>query len=100
MATRKKVKRKSRAKTIGTGVAKSRAKQRVPKKKKSKALLSDGLPTYTWLAQSTAWGGYNQYPDWNIKQGATGTLCKLSVDSDQAKATYGGFKVAWAGLTL
>src|SRR5262249_46593538 len=34
-------------------------------------LLSHQRVKYTWLAQSTGWGGYKTFASWNIKQGPT-----------------------------
>jgi Domain of unknown function (DUF1906) len=47
----------------------------------------------TWLAQSTKWGGYKTFNNWNIKQGPTKTT-PFDYDTNEAKAEYGGFKVS------
>jgi len=56
-------------------------------------LLTHGLATFTWLAQSSGWRGFGAFKNWNIKQGATKSLCTLDVDLDSAVAQYGGFRV-------
>jgi hypothetical protein len=55
-------------------------------------LLSHGRVTFTWLAQSTGWGGFKTFKNWNIKQGPSAKK-PIGPDLDEAKASYGGFKV-------
>lgn len=53
-------------------------------------LLNHGRVTYTWLAQSTGWGGYKTFKAWNIKQGPTQSA-PFDLDTDQAIPNYGGW---------
>ena len=55
-------------------------------------LLAHQRVTYTWVAQSTGWGGYKTFTNWNIKQGPTKSK-PFDFDTDQAKPNYGGFSV-------
>lgn len=55
-------------------------------------LLGHGRVTHTWLAQSTGWGGYKTFNNWNIKQGKTVSK-PFDFDLDEAKLSYGGFTV-------
>jgi hypothetical protein len=55
-------------------------------------LLAHQRVTYTWLAQSTGWGGYKTFANWNIKQGPVQKK-PFDFDTDQAKPNYGGFTV-------
>src|SRR5262249_49557316 len=55
-------------------------------------LLGHGRVQYTWLAQSSKWGGYKTFRDWNIKQGKT-VQKPFDLDLNQAKRNYGGFSV-------
>ena len=65
-------------------------------------LLSQGRVTRTWLALSTKWSGYNSFAAWDIKQGGADLGIKGlnykpdglgDYDSDEAKPSFGGFKV-------
>jgi hypothetical protein len=56
-------------------------------------LLSHQRATYTWLAQSTGWGGYKTFANWNIKQGPTRGK-PFDYDPDEAKQEFGGFVVS------
>ena len=55
-------------------------------------LLAHQRVRYTWLAQSTKWGGYKTFSSWNIKQGPT-KKTPFDFDSNEAKPSYGGFAV-------
>jgi hypothetical protein len=53
-------------------------------------LSGHGRVTYTWLAQSTGWGGYNTFTNWNIKQGPVVNQ-PFDHDTNNANPGYGGF---------
>jgi hypothetical protein len=55
-------------------------------------LLSHGRVTYTWMAQSTGWGGYKTFKNWNILQGPSRKK-PFDYDTDQAKDNFGGFTI-------
>jgi hypothetical protein len=53
--------------------------------------LARGLATYTWLAMSSGWRGYD-FPDWNIRQSAGTTYGIIDVDFDEsAGIDFGAF---------
>jgi hypothetical protein len=56
-------------------------------------LLSHERVKYTWLAQSTKWGGFKTFNNWNIKQGPSKTT-PFDYDIDEAKSNYGGFTIS------
>jgi Domain of unknown function (DUF1906) len=56
-------------------------------------MLARSVASYTWLAQSTGWRGYNDFKSWNIKQHQETSVCSLDVDTDEATSDYGGFRV-------
>lgn len=52
--------------------------------------------SYTWLAMSTGWSGYNDYNDavkYSLKQIKETTLANVKIDTDEAGSSgeYGGF---------
>jgi hypothetical protein len=55
-------------------------------------LLSHSRVTYTWMAQSTGWGGYRTFRNWNILQGPSRSR-PFDYDTDQANPNFGGFVV-------
>jgi hypothetical protein len=55
-------------------------------------LLAHQRVSYTWLAQSKGWGGYNTFTSWNIRQGPTKSK-PFDYDPDESKSSYGGFTV-------
>jgi len=55
-------------------------------------LLGHGRVSYSWLAQSTGWGGYKIFKNWNIKQGRTQKK-PFDYDLDEATENYGGFTI-------
>ncbi|MBS0643104.1 MAG: DUF1906 domain-containing protein [Acetobacteraceae bacterium] len=59
-------------------------------------LSSLGLVTHTWLSMSSGWAGSKTYTDWNIRQHLEGDPFGFgfSVDPDDARDDYGGFRVA------
>jgi hypothetical protein len=56
-------------------------------------LSENGKVSYTWLAQSTGWGGYDTFTGWSIKQGPEETLCGLDIDTDETTDDFGGFSL-------
>jgi hypothetical protein len=56
-------------------------------------LLSHSRVTYTWMAQSTGWGGYKTFKNWNILQGPARKK-PFDYDTDQAKENFGSFTVS------
>jgi Rv2525c-like, glycoside hydrolase-like domain len=56
------------------------------------ALRAAGLADFAWLSMSN-FQGSRQYQEWDIQQTETVTLFAQSVDLDQAKDNYGGFRV-------
>jgi hypothetical protein len=50
------------------------------------------LAEYAWLSNSTAWSGYNDFSDWNIKQLSPSSL-SFGHDWNRATDDYGGFQV-------
>jgi hypothetical protein len=58
-------------------------------------LLQRKLVTHTWLSMSTGFQGSKTFADWNIRQHLTSDPFGLgfSVDPDERKGDFGGFKV-------
>jgi hypothetical protein len=53
--------------------------------------LSRGLATYTWLAMSSGWRGYD-FQDWNIRQSAGKNYGNTDADFDESSGTdFGAF---------
>ena len=59
-------------------------------------LFGLGLVTHTWLSMSAGWLGSRTYAGWNMRQHLTSDPFNFgfSIDPDEAKAEYGGFRVA------
>ncbi|HET7464539.1 MAG TPA: glycoside hydrolase domain-containing protein [Longimicrobium sp.] len=53
-----------------------------------------GLARFTWLAQSSGWAGSKTYDGWNMRQHLQKTVCGITVDPDDARPGYGGFRVS------
>ena len=51
------------------------------------------LVTHTWLAQSAGWASTKTYTAWNIRQGATKTICGMDADTDEMGENGGSFKI-------
>jgi hypothetical protein len=60
-----------------------------------KWLKQKGMVTYTWLAMSTAWPGYN-YSDWNIKQARGYDHLGFDNDRDDSNLDAGFWRLAAA----
>lgn len=54
----------------------------------------NGLAQYCWLSNSIAWSGSIDYRDWDIRQGTQLPQLSFNHDADEARADYGGFRVA------
>lgn len=57
------------------------------------SILTSGLASLAWLAQSTGWTGYSGFTSWSIKQGREQTICGLNADADVARGDFGQFGV-------
>jgi hypothetical protein len=55
-------------------------------------LVAHQRVSFTWLAQSRGWGGYNSFASWNIKQGPTKSK-PFDYDVNESKSNYGGFTI-------
>ena len=51
------------------------------------------LAQLTWLSNSTAWAGHDQFAGWDIRQGPQSAALSFSHDSNEARGDYGGFRV-------
>jgi glycoside hydrolase-like protein len=51
------------------------------------------LAEYAWLSNSTAWSGYDDFTDWNIKQSGRSPLLSFDQDENEARGEFGGFQV-------
>jgi len=61
------------------------------------AVLSAGLASNAWLAQSTGWRGYKaflQSRKWSLLQGPVGKVAGVPCDPDQANGDFGDFQLA------
>jgi hypothetical protein len=58
------------------------------------AVKRAGLAQYSWLSNSTAWAGSLGYDGWNIKQGGRFAELSFNHDGNEARAEYGGFRLA------
>jgi len=54
-------------------------------------LKLSGIIEKTWLAQSTGWGGYNDYFSWNLKQGKSFIWNGLDCDENISDGKENGF---------
>jgi hypothetical protein len=64
-------------------------------------LLAAGLCPYTWLTNSTAYQGYNQFyasKRWNLAQHLPKCYGKLQADPDETAGDFGAFKVGTSAL--
>ena len=51
------------------------------------------LAELAWLSNSIAWTGYDDFTDWNIRQGIRSPSLSFDQDSNEARGEYGGFRV-------
>jgi glycoside hydrolase-like protein len=51
------------------------------------------LAEYAWLSNSTAWTGYDDFTDWNIRQSGRSPSLSFDQDSNEARGEYGSFRV-------
>ena len=51
------------------------------------------LAQYAWLSNSTAWTGYDDFTDWNIRQSGRSPSLSFDQDENQARGEYGSFQV-------
>ncbi len=59
--------------------------------KSLRAPSARGLASYTWLAMSSGWRGFD-FADWNIKQSQGQTYGNIETDSDESSGRgHGGF---------
>jgi hypothetical protein len=70
-----------------------------------KTLLAANKVTYTWLAQSTGWAGYNSFTQYNIKQFNATVMCidagSIHGDTDESpNDNEGSFQVSHLATVL
>ncbi len=51
------------------------------------------LAEFAWLSHSRAWAGYNNFTNWDIKQGARTTSLSFDHDINEARGEFGAFTV-------
>jgi hypothetical protein len=51
------------------------------------------LAELAWLSNSIAWTGYDNFTDWNIRQGMRSPSLSFDQDSNEARGEYGSFRV-------
>jgi len=52
------------------------------------------LAEYAWLSNSTAWTGYEDFTDWNIRQSGRSSSLSFDQDENEARGEYGSFRVS------
>jgi hypothetical protein len=65
------------------------------------AVLSAGLASHAWLAQSTGWRGYKaflQSKKWSLSQGPVTKVAGVGCDTDQANGDFGDFQMGTPGV--
>jgi len=51
------------------------------------------LAQYAWLSNSTAWSGYDDFTDWNIRQSGRSPSLSFDQDENEARGEFGSFRV-------
>jgi hypothetical protein len=51
------------------------------------------LAEYAWLSNSTAWTGYDDFTDWNIRQSGRSPSLSFDQDENEARGEFGSFRV-------